>query len=324
MNDRRVWNLLAEALGAEIPAAILWVVEHRGSSPGRQGFKMAVVGDGRMAGSVGGGIMEHKLVELALERMNSGIPLDEIRRQIHSKEAPAEQSGMICSGEQTLLLRILKSESLPVVEQLASQSQAANWKVILGPGRFEVKETMEYFQPQFFMDESGWTYQEPVGLRNKVLVVGGGHVGQALCKLMKMLDWHVVNIDDRPALNTMEENLWADEKVVLDYEQLGAWKVLDGRWAVVLVSFGYRTDEICLRQLVGRQFHYLGMMGSRSKVDKMMENLRQDGIDPHWLAGVHAPAGLEICSQTPMEIAVSIAAELIASCKSDLQSGDKD
>lgn len=318
MSDRRVWELLADALGAGVPATILWVLEHRGSSPGRQGFKMAVAADGRMAGSVGGGIMEHKLVELALDRMRSGEWIDEIRRQVHSKEAPTDQSGMICSGEQTLLIRTLDKGQLPFLKEMLVGSNLESLELVLGPG---VMETRRIFgdRPfaEFSMTEEGWHYRELATQLKKVLVVGGGHVGQALCKLMKMLDWHVVNIDDRPALNTMEENVWADEKWVLDYEKLGSWDGLDENWAVVLVSFGYRTDEICLRQLARRQFQYLGMMGSRSKVDKMMENLRLDGIDPQWLSRVHAPAGVEIGSQTPMEIAVSIAAQLIAVCKTN-------
>src|SRR5690349_20362873 len=102
MKEVAVWEFAMRSLQDGLPVALLVVLESAGSSPGRQGFKMALSGTGEMAGSVGGGIMEHKLVELArnLLAQNSFQPL--LKRQIHSKAAPQNQSGMICSGEQTV------------------------------------------------------------------------------------------------------------------------------------------------------------------------------------------------------------------------------
>jgi xanthine dehydrogenase accessory factor len=77
------------------------------------------------------------------------------------------------------------------------------------------------------------------------------------------------------------------------------------------VSFGYRTDEIVLRQLIRRSFKYLGMLGSAEKVRTMFTAMRADGFTDSELARVHAPIGLPIHSRTPPEIAVSIAAQII-------------
>src|ERR1700712_1949349 len=102
-----VWKLIAESLQEQTPVMLLYVLESDGSSPGRQGFGMAVNKKGEMKGSVGGGIMEHKFVEMAKEKLAAiGKPpaATSLKKQIHNKSASSNQSGMICSGEQTILL----------------------------------------------------------------------------------------------------------------------------------------------------------------------------------------------------------------------------
>src|SRR5258706_12231235 len=99
-----IWKLIAHSLQENIPVMLLYVLESSGSSPGRQGFLMAVNAKEEMEGSIGGGIMEHKFVELAKEkfRVNSRVP--GVGKQIHDKSPVKDQSGMICSREETILL----------------------------------------------------------------------------------------------------------------------------------------------------------------------------------------------------------------------------
>ena len=120
--DLPVWTLAANALSADQPAALLCVVRSEGSSPGRQGFKMAVTANA-VAGSIGGGIMEHKWVELARERLRESDPTPLLRPQIHRREAPTYRSGMMCAGEQEVLLWPLRSADLPVVVLLRKSSK---------------------------------------------------------------------------------------------------------------------------------------------------------------------------------------------------------
>ena len=106
---------------------LLYVLESKGSSPGRQGFFMAVNAIGDIEGSIGGGIMEHKFIETAKDQLKEAVhltfsdlrnaytvaPQFTIKKQVHNKSAVANQSGMICSGEQTLLLyRIMHQDGL--------------------------------------------------------------------------------------------------------------------------------------------------------------------------------------------------------------------
>ena len=77
------------------------------------------------------------------------------------------------------------------------------------------------------------------------------------------------------------------------------------------MTFGYRTDEVALRALLGKDFKYLGVLGSKVKIVKMFKKLIAEGIAKEVLDQIHAPIGLQIKSQTTEEIAVSIAAEII-------------
>ena len=97
MRANHVWKFIHNHLNNSEPVILLCVVESRGSSPGRPGFKMAVSSSG-MAGSIGGGIMEHKFVELAKEKLKSLSDVSLLRKQVHNKSAGINQSGMICSG----------------------------------------------------------------------------------------------------------------------------------------------------------------------------------------------------------------------------------
>src|SRR5829696_5921746 len=102
-----LWKQICKDLEQNIPVILLYVLESKGSSPGRQGFFMTVNATGAMQGSIGGGIMEHKFVEMAREKLqvaSSELQAGQIKKQIHDKSAAKDQSGMICSGEQTIFL----------------------------------------------------------------------------------------------------------------------------------------------------------------------------------------------------------------------------
>jgi xanthine dehydrogenase accessory factor len=83
------------------------------------------------------------------------------------------------------------------------------------------------------------------------------------------------------------------------------------RQFVCVMTFGYKTDDVALRSLMPHEYGFLGALGSRAKIDKLMAAYMSAGIDPVWLRRIHAPMGIPIHSQTPEEIAVSIAAQLI-------------
>src|SRR3990167_5129914 len=106
-----IWNLILHSLQQQIPVTLLYVLESSGSSPGRQGFFMAVNANGKMGGSIGGGIMEHRFVEIAKKKLIQDQHFM-IRKQVHVKVFGKNSSGMICSCEQSILLYSVISDDM--------------------------------------------------------------------------------------------------------------------------------------------------------------------------------------------------------------------
>jgi xanthine dehydrogenase accessory factor len=307
--DLPVWALAAAALRRCQPAALLCVVRSEGSSPGRQGFKMAVTADA-VAGSIGGGIMEHKWVELARQRLQEGTPTPLLRPQIHRREAPADRSGMMCAGEQEVLLWPLWPVDLPVLVAIEEKLQN------LGAGAWEVSEVtglrLTDEAPVAFYDYqpgAAWRYSEQLGFRDQLIIVGGGHVSLALSQVASSLEFEITVLDDRADLPTLAANHFAHHRQQVDYETL-AIPPGPHRY-VVIMTVGYRTDAVVLRRLLGlgHTYRYLGVMGSATKVAELRRVLQEEGFDLEQLRG---PIGLPINSRLPEEIAISVAAELIA------------
>ena len=127
-----------------------------------------------------------------------------------------------------------------------------------------------------------------------------------------MLDFRIHLFDDRPHLNTFEQNDFVHKKaIVKDYGELSTLIPSGENLYVVVMTAGYRTDDIAVKALLHKRFKYFGLLGSNKKIEKMFADYLNEGIPQITLENIHAPVGLTIHSQTPEEIAVSIAGEII-------------
>ena len=148
--------------------------------------------------------------------------------------------------------------------------------------------------------------------RERMLIFGAGHVGQALAALAAALDFHVVVVDDRPEWAHRERFPDAGEIAQQPFGEFLAGYEPGGDDYAVIVTRGHEHDEEVLRALVGRPLRYLGMMGSSRKVAGAKKRLRADGVTDEALARVDAPIGLPIGAVTPAELAVSILGRIVA------------
>ncbi|HEY2847113.1 MAG TPA: XdhC family protein, partial [Pyrinomonadaceae bacterium] len=161
--------------------------------------------------------------------------------------------------------------------------------------------------------ETDFIYQEKLGPKNKLIVIGGGHCALALSELMSRMDFTVRIFDDRPELNTLAKNRYADAITIIDSYGSIADRVDSGdNVYVVVMTLGYKTDAVVIRRLVDRQFKYFGVLGSRAKMATLLKELQSEGYPQAQLDAIRTPIGLQINSHTPEEIAVSIAAEIIS------------
>ena len=291
---------------------LMCVVESAGSSPGRRGFKMAVTSDD-MCGSIGGGVMEHKFVEMAKDRLLKENP-PVVKKQFHRKTEAQNQSGMICSGEQTVLMLNLSENSISVIRELISAlEENKNGRLRMTGSGLSFIPGIDNAEIQFSMTSSTqFVYDEPVGYRQHLYIIGGGHCALALSKLVHSLDFYIHLFEERKDLNTVLENNFAHEKkIVGDYSELHNLIPEGENNYVAVMTFGYRTDDATVRALAGKKFRYVGVLGSESKMEQLFSEWRADKLPSQWLDKICSPIGLQIKSETPEEIAVSIAAQII-------------
>lgn len=147
----------------------------------------------------------------------------------------------------------------------------------------------------------------------ELVVVGAGHVAQPIAHLGALLGYKVTVIDDRPDFATRERFPDADRLVRADFSDPFADVPLHSRSHVLLVTRGHKYDYECLVRALRMDPPpaYIGMIGSRRRVRATYVQLIDEGIDRALIDRIHAPVGLDIGSETPEEIAVSVAAELV-------------
>ena len=276
---------------------LLVVIANEGSSPGRKGFKM-IVSRQQMYGTIGGGIMEHKLVEYAEKLLQKPRFEPFIKHQIHDKSAPKDQSGMICSGQQTIAFYDIDSSYFSLTEEILSDEVIALYYSNHG---IEIDAPKNY----------KWLYSESNSFAQKAYIIGGGHVGLALSEVLSKLNFEIHLLDHRENLNTMTANHFVQSKEVVEFESIENHIPEGDNIYVIIMSFGYRTDDIIIRRLLDKKFKYIGMLGSATKINTLFKNLISDGFDESQIKKVQAPVGINIKSETTYEIAISIAAQLI-------------
>ncbi len=297
----------------------LCVPESNGSSPGRKGFKMAVTKN-ELQGSIGGGIMEHKFVAYAKELLYGKEVSSILKKQVHSKESMSNQSGMICSGDQTIALYKIQDSDQSEIEKIiaAIENQKSGYFTFSPNGIIFYDHSTETISNSFQIEsENQWHYIEMIGFKNYLFIIGAGHVSLAFSRIMQLLDFHISVFDDRENLNTFEQNNFVHHKKIIDFENIIEEIGRQENQYVVIMTFGYRTDGIVIRKLINENYKYLGLLGSKTKVAKIVKELRSEGFDESKIKALFAPVGLAINSRTPEEIAVSIAAEIIK-VKNDL------
>lgn len=294
-------------IAAGKPCALATVVGASGSTPRRQGAHMVVAVDGRQAGTVGGGRVEHEAARLAAE-VAAGEPARV--KTFHLTRDLA----MCCGGT----MEIFIAPATPrrgVLERVIEAAKARDpilLETSLASGAMTVQPLPDGFGRAPVRD--GDRFVQPLLPRERALLFGAGHVGWATGMALAQLGFEVVLCDDNDtgAINDAPE--WASRvvtsfaiaDVVRAMGELGA-----GDYAIIATR-DHAIDQRILEELCARKrpLAYLGVIGSLRKVARFRQRLEAKNLAiPENLA---APIGIDIGAETPEEIAVSIAAELIA------------
>lgn len=146
---------------------------------------------------------------------------------------------------------------------------------------------------------------------HELIILGGGHVAKSLGELAKLLGYTLTVVDDREEFVSEERFPQADRRIYCNFEDLSEYLSPGPRSSVVIVTRGHQHDWNCLRQMLKYPVQYLGVIGSRRKVGILRERMLEQGYPEKECNRVYMPIGIDIGAETPDEIAISIAAELI-------------
>ncbi len=313
MREKEFWNFASDAIDDGEKIVLLKVADATNSSPGRQGFQMLLKADGVSMGTIGGGIMEKEMIDYSLSLL-AGTESKLVKRLQHSPNTKYESSGLICGGLQTIVFQILSGSHRPVIKKILTNLEKridGTMKISCGNFSFDA-ENSQSLQINFtYSSDDDWAYTENVGFSNTVYIIGGGHVGKAVSDVMKQLGFYVTIFDHRNDVFTMKDNLSADEKIITDYKNTGNYIIENEKSYIVIATPRHNGDRDALISVLGKNVKYVGMMGSKKKIHTIFEAVREAGYSDETLFKVHSPIGLEIEAETPEEIAISIAAEII-------------
>ncbi len=318
MKELILWQFVHTELEAKHNVILASVLSHQQGSPGKQGFKMVVSSSGKAYGSIGGGVMEKNFIEFCADKFSKNESVFELKTLHHKTNTEFEKSGLICAGSQTIYLHTFNSKNekdLSLVNKvIKAYAKPSNNYIHYKTGKIEVSKRKDFNENYFFEiseKDNQWECFEKAGYKNFAYIFGAGHVGFELSRVLHSLDFHISIFDDRKNFPFLENNFFAHEKHNISYTKVGKY-VKDSQYSYnFVVTTGYISDKESIKQIVSKQSRYIGLMGTQRKIKKIFNECVKEGVNKNLLKKVKAPIGLDINSNTPEEIAVSIAAEVI-------------
>lgn len=336
---RELLARLKEARRDGRDAVLCSLVETRGSTPQKPGACMLVFPDGRQTGTLGGGCTEAEVRREALKMFDAPEP------RVFSYTLDDDygwDDGLICGGRMTFVVQPIPagrpSTYFEALEDVVESGRGAAEAVVFDPDKAQepvgarrlydaagrllaahlcdgdravvaahLKDVGSRPKPYC---RDGVAYI-PIHPRRRLLIVGAGHVGQAVADLAAKVDFDVWVLDDRETFANRErfpdaQRIWVSPiaAALQSYQP-------DGDAYCLVMTRGHSNDQEALFHLAGKPAGYLGLIGSRRKIRLILESLEQAGVPREALEKVYAPLGFDIGSQTVPEIAVSIVAHLV-------------
>lgn len=337
-----LFDTLQKLLNNDRRVALATIISHQGSTPRTAGSRMIVLEDQSIHGTVGGGLVEARIIETAAAL----IPENACMVQDFILDQNLKSSlDMVCGGSLKVLIEVVPPDALPIYQ--AMKDAVENGHPCLKITELTPSETRDRFfsrtclitpsgtvtgpdlTPDFL---SGGTLQpyftrtspeiirlgdrqlviDPVAPEALLFLFGAGHVSQSVAWIAARTGFECVVLDDRAEFANQDR--FPDARrihVVDDFSRAFAPLTIPVDSYLVILTRGHLHDQTVLENAIKTQARYIGMIGSRRKRDQIYANLLNKGVSETELARVHSPIGLEIAAETPEEIAVSIVAELI-------------
>ena len=330
--------------------ALATIVAVQGSTYRRPGARLLVPEHGAMVGNISGGCLEGEVQEAAREVMEAGMPRL-LRFDLTADDEAVWGWGLGCNGvidvfvepadqaaEVVRALRLALDEERPLAHVTVLESATSTVRpgahMVVHPGGHREGTLGSPHEDVAFAHEGERAIDDGLS-RNvtikpeeeairgfvevvepplRVLVCGAGHDAIPVVRLAAGLGWRVTVADDREVFLTSERFPQATDFVHTEPEKVAEAAGLDRRTYAVVMTHNFLRDLGYLRSLLGTDVAYIGMLGPRARLDRLLENLARDGVQPteEDLAKIHGPAGLDLGAEGPDEIAAAIVAEILS------------
>jgi len=315
--------IIKEQLISKNPLILVTVTESSGSTPRGAGARM-LVGKGpgetaiRLWGSIGGGLPEYLAIKEAGRLLFDGAQAPAVSEKKYLfNPAEAAALGTVCGGEISVFFRSMDAGEQGLFELIEKgiscfdNNISANFIMETSPNSFPallISADQSPFRRPF---------SEPLFSDSFVYIFGGGHIAQELVPLLARLDFRCIVFDDREEFASKSIFPQAENVILGDFEHIGKYISLTGKDYAVIITRGHEWDLEVWAFALESPAVYIGVIGSKTKHEFVKAKLRERGYKDAAInaARVHAPIGMEIKSETPAEIAVSIAGELILTRK---------
>ncbi|WP_310497153.1 XdhC family protein [Sandarakinorhabdus sp.] len=293
--------------------AIATVIETWGSAPRRTGSHLAVRGDGLFAGSVSGGCVEGDVIIAAQDLLGAGRGA--VRLDYGVADETAWSAGLACGGRIAILVQRLAGDGfspalIAALETAAAAGESVTLTTDTASGQTRIAEPGE---------TAGFVRAYPPPRR--IAIIGAVHIAQALVPLVKALGVTPTVIDPRGLFAADARFAGLDLDRRWPDEALAEWRP-NAASAVVALTHDPKLDDAALAEALRSPAFYISALGSRKNHGLRRERLGAMGFDAAALDRIHGPAGLAIGAADPVEIALSIAAEMTAAWRGAPLTGD--
>ena len=321
---RNMLKTIQARLTAGEDLVLVTVIASSGATPRGAGARMLVGKEGRLCGTIGGGAVEYRSEQIAAKVLEEKTSLGQ---DFTLTKDDVQNLGMICGGACNVFFHYLPAgdgHTLALAEKAEAEFQKGRdlWLLTDVSGNGE----MGLYTPEggfwgISCDEGklsrhperiGDIFAEQINASGRVYIFGGGHVAQELVPVLAHVGFRCVVMDDRAEFTKPELFPGAEEVLCGDLRRIGEYMSIGSEDYVCVMTRGHAYDTVVQAQVLKCRPTYCGVIGSAFKAAGVRKTLKEEyGLLDEELDLVTTPIGLNIKGETPAEIAISIAAQMI-------------
>lgn len=328
---KKILGAMEQALLAGEALVLVTITASTGATPRGAGARMLVGRQGRICGTIGGGPVEYRSEQMALQVLEKKVSS---QQEFSLTRDDVQKLGMICGGDvhvffhyvpagdgETLSLvqeaqrQMEKGEALWLISDLGSNDALSLYSGKHGVYGHAVPDwvlSQLPRQPKVLQNGEERYCVEQINSAGRVYIFGCGHVSQELEPVLTHVGFRCVVMDDRPEFARRELFPTAEEVKLVDFSNLAETVTVGEEDYVCIMTRGHAFDTVIQAQVLKCAPVYVGVIGSRKKAAAIRQILKEQyGLTEEELSRVTTPIGLDIGAQTPAEIAISIAAQII-------------